>query len=529
MHVSNKNFYITTPIYYSSGKLHIGHAYTTIMCDVIARYKKSQGYEVFYLTGTDEHGEKVQQMATKANKTPKQFVDDLVIGYKELWSKLHIDYNHFIRTTDENHKQTVQKIFSKLLSNGDIYKGVYQGWYCTPCESFWTKGQLKDEKYCPDCGREVKQAQEDAYFFKMSKYADKLVEYYNQHPEFIEPEARKNEMINNFIKPGLEDLCVSRTSFDWGIKVKEDPRHVVYVWIDALSNYITALGYDSKNPSLFNKFWANQESEVLHVVGKEIVRFHVIYWPIMLLALGLRLPTKIIGHGWIVMKGGKMSKSVGNVLYPNLITDRFGVDALRFYLAFFIPFGSDGVFTPELFIENFNVNLVNNYGNLLSRTTSMIEKYYQGITPNYQGNLNDLDQKLELEIDLSVKHYQQHMDLFHVDQAGEVVFNLLSKANKYIEDSKPWALAKESSLKPQLDSVLNRLVRIIRISTIMLKPILVDTTPVVLSQIGAADSDLKTSLNINGVNGNKVIKKDVLFPRLDPEEELKYFEEKMNQ
>jgi methionyl-tRNA synthetase len=526
MVMPKKTFYITTPIYYSSGKLHIGHAYTTIMCDVISRYKKDQGFDVFYLTGTDEHGEKVQQMAAKDNKTPQQFVDELVVGYKQLWSKLKIDYSKFIRTTDEYHKSSVQKIFSKLLANGDIYKGVYHGWYCTPCESFWTKGQLKDEKFCPDCGREVKQAEEDAYFFKMSKYADRLVKHYNEHPEFIEPEARKNEMINNFIKPGLEDLCVSRTSFDWGIKVSEDPHHVVYVWIDALSNYITALGYNSPDQTLFKKYW-NKDTEILHVVGKEIVRFHVIYWPIMLLALDLPLPSKIIGHGWIVMKGGKMSKSVGNVLYPNLITDRYGIDALRFYLSLIIPFGGDGVFTPELFIENYNVNLVNNYGNLLSRTTSMIEKYKQGITPNYNGNLTQLDKDLEQEMTIAVKHYQQHMDKFHIDLAGEVVFGLLSKANKYIEDSKPWALAKESSLVAQLDSVLNRLVRVIKTATILLKPILVETHLTVLEQIGVTDASFENILKTSGVDGAKVVKKDVLFPRLDPEVENKYFEEKM--
>ena len=529
MILTNKTFYITTPIYYSSGKLHIGHAYTTIMCDIIARYKKQQGYDVFYLTGTDEHGEKVQQMAAKANKTPQQFVDELVIGYKDLWSKLHIDYNKFIRTTDQAHKDSVQKIFSALLKNGDIYKGQYQGWYCTPCESFWTKGQLKDEKYCPDCGREVKQASEEAYFFKMSKYADQLVKFYNDHPSFIEPEARKNEMINNFIKPGLEDLCVSRTSFDWGIKVQEDIKHVVYVWIDALSNYITALGYNSQDKTLFEKYWNNPNGEILHVVGKEIVRFHVIYWPIMLLALGLKLPTKIIGHGWIVMKGGKMSKSVGNVLYPNLITDRYGVDALRFYLSMFIPFGNDGVFTPELFIENFNVNLVNNYGNLLSRTTSMIEKYRSGITPNFQGNLTTFDAALEDQIALSFKHYQQAMDAFKVDQAGSVVFDLLSKANKYFEDTKPWALAKDQALSGHLDSVLNRLVRVIKAATLMLKPVLVETYKTVLEQIGSQDDNLESILKTNGVDGNKVIKKDVLFPRLESEVELKYFDEKIGQ
>jgi methionyl-tRNA synthetase len=526
MDMPKKTFYITTPIYYSSGKLHIGHAYTTIMCDVIARYKKDQDFDVFYLTGTDEHGEKVQQMAAKDNKTPQQFVDDLVVGYKQLWSKLKIDYTKFIRTTDDYHKASVAKIFTKLLNNGDIYKGQYQGWYCTPCESFWTKGQLKDEKFCPDCGREVKQAQEEAYFFKMSKYADKLIKYYNDHPEFIEPEARKNEMINNFITPGLEDLCVSRTSFDWGIKVNEDPKHVVYVWIDALSNYITALGFGSPDQSLFNKYW-NNDGEILHVVGKEIVRFHVIYWPIMLLALGLPLPTKIIGHGWIVMKGGKMSKSVGNVLYPNLITDRYGIDALRFYLSFFIPFGNDGVFTPELFIENYNVNLVNNYGNLLSRSTSMIEKYRAGITPIYQGEFSELDKNLEHEMQLSIKLYKQHMDKFHVDKAGEVVFDLLSKANKYIEEAKPWGLAKDEALNKQLDSVLNRLVRVIKIATILLKPILVDTYKTVLTQIGVNDDSFANILKQDGVDGSKVEKKDVLFPRLDSEVEMKYFEENM--
>ena len=357
-----KTFFVSTPIYYTSGRLTIGHSYTTITCDVIARYKRMRNYDVFFVTGTDEHGQKVQEKAHELGLTPKKYADDLVENCKDLWRLLKIDYDYFIRTTDENHVQSVQKIFSTFIKNDDIYKSKYQGWYCTPCESFWTDTQIGENKLCPDCGRPVHLEQEESYFFKMSKYVDQLLEHYDKHPDFIEPIARRNELVNNFIKPGLEDLCVSRTSFSWGVPVLEDPRHVVYVWIDALSNYINALGYNSSDESLFKKFWHNDENhEILHVVGKEITRFHCIYWPIMLLALGLDLPSKIYGHGWIMMKDGRMAKSKGNVVYPEDLISRYGLDSLRYFSVNCIVFGDDGLFTPELFINNFNNDLVNNY------------------------------------------------------------------------------------------------------------------------------------------------------------------------
>ncbi len=526
--MSKKTFYITTPIYYTSGNLHIGHAYTTVICDAIARYKKMKGYDVYYLTGTDEHGEKVQKKAQEANKTPQQYVDDLVVGINDLWKILKIDYNQFIRTTNGFHKENVQKIFTQLLQQGDIYLGEYEGWYCTPCEAFWTESQLTPEHNCPDCGRPVKIAKEEAYFFRMSKYADRLVQYYNDHPDFIEPESRKNEMLNNFIKPGLEDLCVSRTSFDWGIPVVENNKHVVYVWIDALSNYISALGYNQKDHTLFDRYWHNDaDHTILHVVGKEIVRFHVIYWPIMLLALNLPLPSKVFAHGWIIMKSGKMSKSVGNVVYPSMIIDRYGLDALRYFVTTCIPFGQDGVFTPELFIDNFNNDLVNNYGNLANRTLTMIEKYFQGVIPDYHGPVGAFDEKLYQEIQNTVSEYEKQLDQYYVHAANKAIFDLLSKGNKYIEDTKPWEIAKDPTRKAELESVMVHLALLIKVATILLQPTLVETPVKILQQLGVVDTSYDHLCDFKSVVGCKVNKGAVLFPRLDAKIETLYMNEYM--
>jgi len=526
--MEKKTFYITTPIYYASGNLHIGHAYTTVICDTIARYKKMRGYDVMFLTGTDEHGEKVQKKAENAGITPKEYVDNLVSGIQDLWKVLHIDYDKFIRTTDEYHMENVQKIFSTYLANGDIYKSEYEGWYCTDCESFWTEGQVGEQHICPDCGRAVHLAKEESYFFKMSKYADRLMKYYEDHPDFIEPESRKNEMINNFLKPGLEDLCVSRTSFNWGIPVKEDPKHVVYVWIDALSNYISALGYNSSDTALMDKYWHNDANhEILHVMGKEIVRFHVIYWPIMLMALGLELPTKVFAHGWIVMKGGKMSKSVGNVVYPDMIISRYGLDALRYFVTVTIPFGQDGLFTPELFIDNFNNDLVNNYGNLVSRSISMIGKYFNGVIPTYNGLVGEFDADLEISMKNTIDFYESAMDKFTINQGAKEVFNLASKANKYIEDAKPWALAKDESKKLELESVMVHLALLIKEATILLSPYLVETSAKVFAQLGVEDISYENILDYSTVNGKHTNKGEVLFPRLDSKIETEYIEANM--
>ena len=526
--MSKKTFYITTPIYYASGNLHIGHTYTTVVCDAIAKYKKMKGYDVYYLTGTDEHGQKIQEKAKEKGVTPQKFVDDLVEGIKDLWSKLKIDYDKFIRTTDEYHVKNVQKIFTKMLENGDIYKGSYEGWYCTPCESFWTESQLGEGHVCPDCGRPVHLEKEEAYFFRMSKYADKLLKYYMDNPGFIEPEARQNEMINNFIKPGLNDLCVSRTSFDWGVKVNEDPKHVVYVWLDALFNYLSALGYNSEDDSLFNKYWKNDEDhEVLHVVGKEIIRFHVIYWPIFLMSLGIELPTKVYGHGWIVMKGGKMSKSKGNVFYPDTIINRYGLDALRYFVSTCIPFGSDGLFTPDLFIDNFNNDLVNNYGNLLNRTVSMVSKYFDGTIPEYQGIVTEFDQKLEDDIKTHFENYEKYFNKFEVDDALKEAFAMLSKANKYIDDTKPWALAKDETKRNELASVMTHLALVIKAASILLSPMLVETPAKAFAQLGVEDTSYENLLDFSTVSNKKVTKGEVLFPRLDAKVELEYFESQM--
>ena len=481
-----KKFYISTPIYYPSGNLHIGHVYTTFMCDAIARYKRARGYDVYFLTGTDEHGQKIQDKAKESNVTPQQYVDNIVDGIIALWKDLEITNTDFIRTTQERHEKVVQDVFSYFLEKGDIYLGQYEGWYCKPCESFFTQSQLVDGK-CPDCGREVSKEKEDAYFFKMSKYTNRLLDFYKAHPNAVTPSSRLKEVMTSFIEPGLEDLCVSRTSFDWGVKVKEDPRHVVYVWLDALLNYITALGYRSENNELFNEYWADESTEKVHVLGKEITRFHLIYWPVFLMALDIPLPEKFLVHGWIVMKDGKMSKSKGNVVYPEPLKEMYGMDLLRYYLLREIPFCEDGVFTPEQFVERCNADLANNYGNLTHRSLSMIKKYFNGVIPSYKGQVSEFDAGLEASLKLSTDMFFEKMDNFDVTNAVSCVFEAIDKANKYIDDCKPWALAKDESKKEELESVMNHLANVIYRVSVLLSPFLTEGTTKILNMLNCPE------------------------------------------
>lgn len=517
-----KTFYITTPIYYPSDKLHIGHAYTTVAGDAMARYKRLRGYDVWYLTGTDEHGQKIERKAKENNKTPQQFVDDIVVGIESLWSKLEISNDDFIRTTEERHKRVVEQIFDRLLQQDDIYKGTYEGWYCTPCESFFLERQL-DSGNCPDCGRPVERVKEESYFFRMSKYADRLLEYYEQNPDFIQPESRKNEMINNFIQPGLEDLAVSRTTFDWGVKVKGDPKHVIYVWIDALSNYITALGYDLDLPA--HKFKAYWPADV-HLVGKEIVRFHTIYWPIMLLALGLPLPKKVFAHGWLLTKEGKMSKSKGTVIDPVVLIDRYGLDALRYYLLREVPFGADGSFTPENFIERINFDLANDLGNLLNRTIAMIDKYFDSVIPSYAGAVTPFDETLQKTAADSIAQVEAAMERMEFSVALTALWQFVSRTNKYIDETQPWALAKDESKRLELESVMYHLAESLRIISIALQPFLTNAPRVMWKQLGIESKGLTTwdSIKVFGQipGGLKVNKHNPLFPRLETEEEAAF-------
>lgn len=518
-------FYITTPIYYPSGNLHIGHAYTTVAGDAMARYKRMRGFDVRYLTGTDEHGQKIQRKAEEEGITPQAYVDNIVAGIKELWNKLDISYDDYIRTTETRHKDVVAKIFQHLVEKGDIYLDEYEGLYCTPCESFFTERQVENGN-CPDCGRPVEKVKEESYFFKMSKYADRLLQFYEENPDFIQPESRKNEMINNFIKPGLEDLAVSRTTFDWGIKVPGNPKHVVYVWIDALSNYITALGYGSADDTNYQKYWPAN----VHLVGKEIVRFHTIYWPIMLMALDLPLPKKVFAHGWLLMKDGKMSKSKGNVVDPVTLIDRYGLDSLRYYLLREVPFGSDGVFTPEGFVERINFDLANDLGNLLNRTVAMIQKYFDGTIPVYKGSLNEFEQQLVQISKETVGKYEEAMEKMEFSVALTNIWQLVSRTNKFIDETKPWVLAKEEQTE-ELGSVMAHLAESLRITAVLLQPFLTQTPKKIFTQLNVTDEALQSweSLASFGIipAGTTVVKDEPIFPRLEMEKEVEYIKEKM--
>lgn len=523
---SKKTFYITTPIYYPSDKLHIGHAYTTVAGDAMSRYKRLRGYDVMYLTGTDEHGQKIERKAQEKGVTPQQFVDDIVSGIKELWSKLDISYDDFIRTTEPRHKLSVEQIFARLIEQDDIYLGTYEGWYCTPCESFFLENKLVNGN-CPDCGRPVELIKEESYFFRMSKYADRLLKYYEDNPDFIQPESRKNEMINNFIKPGLEDLAVSRTTFDWGVKVPNDPKHVIYVWIDALSNYITALGYGSEDDSKFKKYWPAD----VHLVGKEIVRFHTIYWPIMLMALDLPLPKKVFGHGWLLMKDGKMSKSKGNVVDPVTLIDRYGLDALRYYLLREVPFGSDGTFTPESFVERINFDLANDLGNLLSRTVVMIDKYFGGAVPEYIKDATEFDAALLDTIRSTVSKVEESMENMEFSVALGAIWQMVSRTNKYIDETQPWALVKDESKRSTLGSVLYCLAESLRIASVMLQPFLTLTPRKMWQQLGIQDGPQTAWDTIHQFgtlpSGTRVEKGEVMFPRLEVDKEVTYIAQAM--
>lgn len=524
-----KRFYITTPIYYPSAKLHIGHAYCTTLTDVFARYKRMRGFECYFLTGADEHGQKIEKNAMLAGKTPQLFVDEIVEGFHKLWELLHISNDDFIRTTQERHEKVVQQIFSKMLEQGDIYLGSYKGWYCTPCESFWTDTQVGEEHVCPDCGRPVQVSEEESYFFKTGKYVDSLLKFYEENPKFLIPESRKNEMINTFIKPGLDDLCVSRTSFTWGIQIKENPKHVVYVWLDALTNYISALGYLSDDPSKFEKYWQDPECEIIHILGADITRFHAIYWPMFLESLGLRKPDRELVHGLLMMRDSKMSKSKGNVVDPFPLVERYGVDALRYYLAREVVFGQDGSFTPEQFVERVNMDLANSFGNLLNRTVSMINKYFGGIVPQYQGKLTPFDGELESVISVNTKNYENLLDDLKITDAIVMAMDIVARANKYIDETTPWALAKDEAKKDELASAMNHLARAIFVASMLLKPVLVTASDKAFAQLGLNPEEVsyENILDPHFIGGQTVNKGEPLFPRLDATIEVPYIQELM--